>query len=64
MSTPAMLHYRQAEVMTQQRQQVLQAADLTHPERFVKGSPLPPAILKVVWINPLMVSSFQGQEQH
>ncbi|WP_390883521.1 IS3 family transposase [Kovacikia minuta] len=62
--TPAILHYGQAPAVTQQRQQVLQAAYLTHPERFVKGLPMPPAIPTEAWINPPVVSTAQGQEQH
>jgi hypothetical protein len=34
------------------RQQVLQTAYQAHPERFVKGQPVPPALPKAVWINP------------
>lgn len=59
--TPAMLHYGQAEVVTQHREQVLQAAYQTHPERFVKGLPLPPLVPTEVWINPPIVNH-QAQE--
>ena len=45
-----MLHYGQAQVVAQQRQQVLQAAYPTHPERFVKRLPLPPAVPTQAWI--------------
>ncbi|MFM7426237.1 MAG: IS3 family transposase, partial [Elainella sp.] len=62
--TPAMLHYGPAEAVTQQRQAVLQAAYLTHPERFVKGLPLPPAIPTQVWINPPPLTRPSPQEQH
>lgn len=61
--TPAMLHYGQAQTVTQQRQQVLQAAYLTHPERFVRGLPLPPAVPTQVWINPPITSRSDPQEQ-
>jgi putative transposase len=40
--TPAMLHYGQAERVTQSRKQVVRDAYLTHPERFVKGLPCRP----------------------
>jgi putative transposase len=50
--TPAILHYRQAEQAVQQRQQVLLAAYLAHPERFVQGQPSPPSVPTEVWINP------------
>ena len=50
--TPADVHFGRAQTILEQRQQVLQAAYLKNPERFVKGpsapAPLPPA----VWINP------------
>jgi putative transposase len=49
--TPAMLHHGQAETVMQQRQQVLQTAYLAHPERFVKGLPMPPAIPTKAWIK-------------
>jgi putative transposase len=62
--TPAMLHYGQAETVMQQRQQVLQAAYLAHPERFVKGLPMPPAIPTEVWINPPVATAPQQHEQH
>jgi putative transposase len=50
--TPAMLHYGQADAITQQRQQVLQVAYRQHPERFVRGVPQPPTVPTEVWINP------------
>lgn len=62
--TPAMLHYGQAQSVTHQRQQVLQAAYHTHPERFVKGLPLPPAVPTQVWINPPVATSSSQQGQH
>lgn len=49
--TPASVHYGQAETILVQRQQVLQTAYATHPERFVKGLPTVPAPPKEVWIN-------------
>jgi putative transposase len=50
--TPAMLHYGRAERVMQEREQVLRAAYRAHPERFVKGMPLPPTVPTAVWINP------------
>jgi putative transposase len=50
--TPAMLHHGQADAIYQQRKQVLQVAYQTHPERFVRGLPQPPAVPTEVWINP------------
>ncbi len=49
--TPVSVHYGQAEVILAQRQQVLQNAYQAHPERFVKGSPIIPALPQEVWIN-------------
>jgi putative transposase len=50
--TPATVHQGLAQQYHQQRQQVLQAAYARHPERFIKGQPLPPALPTAVWINP------------
>jgi putative transposase len=49
--TPAVVHYGLVEQVQAQRQQVLQAAYDRHPERFVRGVPVPPAPAKEVWIN-------------
>jgi len=49
--TPAMVHYGQAESVQEQRQQVLDAAYMDHPGRFVGGRPTPPQLPKEVWIN-------------
>jgi len=49
--TPATVHYGQAQVVTDQRQQVLQAAYAAHPERFVRGEPKAPSVATEVWIN-------------
>jgi len=50
--TPVTVHYGQASATLDQRNRVLHAAYLAHPERFVNGLPAalepPPA----VWINP------------
>ncbi len=50
--TPADVHYGRAQIVIQQRQQVLQAAYQKNPERFVKGLPKPPLLPDAVWINP------------
>jgi putative transposase len=50
--TPADVHYGRAQIVIQQRQQVLQAAYQKNPERFVKGLPIPPQLPEAVWINP------------
>lgn len=50
--TPTIVHHGQAEKHQQQRQQVLQATYAQHPERFINGQPVPPALPTAVWINP------------
>ena len=49
--TPAMVHHGQAPLILAQRQEVLNAAFLAHPERFVRFAPRPAALPKEVWIN-------------
>jgi putative transposase len=49
--TPQQVHYGLAAELHQRRQQVLQAAYLQHPERFVRGLPKPPPLPTQVWIN-------------
>ena len=49
--TPASVHYGQAGIILDQRQQVLQTAYDAHPERFVQGRPLLPTLPAEVWIN-------------
>jgi putative transposase len=50
--TPAAIHYGEASRLFTARQQTLSAAYAAHPERFVKGRPIPPALPSAVWINP------------
>lgn len=50
--TPAMIHAGKAAQITKQRTQILQAAYLAHPERFVRGQPMPDRVPDAVWINP------------
>jgi putative transposase len=50
--TPATVHCGQAAETLAARQQVLLAAYQAHPERFVRGTPRPPALPTAVWINP------------
>jgi putative transposase len=62
--TPAMVHYGLAETVRDQRNQVLQAAYVAHPERFVHGLPTVPDLPREVWINqptgtPLIANSAQ-----
>ena len=50
--TPAMVHGGTADAVVAARQAVLTAAAATHPERFVRGQPTPPAVPTEAWINP------------
>ena len=50
--TPAMVHYDLAEMVYEQRRQVLATAHAAHPERFVLGEPRLPRWPDEVWINP------------
>jgi putative transposase len=49
--TPADVHYGRAELVREQRAQVLRAAYDDHPERFVRKAPEPPALPTLAWIN-------------
>lgn len=48
---PANLHYGRAEVIQAERNRVLAAAVLLHPERFVRKAPTAPELPKAAWIN-------------
>ena len=50
--TPADVHFGRTQAVLDQRQQVLQAAYLKNPERFVKGVSAPTQVPSAVWINP------------
>ncbi len=50
--TPASVHYGHAEDIRQQRQAVLAAAYVQHPQRFVRGEPIVKGAPDAVWINP------------
>ena len=50
--TPADVHYGRASELLEVRAGVLAGAYATHPERFVKGPPLPRQVPTEVWINP------------
>lgn len=60
--TPATVHTGQAVQAIAVRQQVLLAAYQAYPERFVRGTPRPPALPTAVWINPPTASE-PGVEQ-
>lgn len=50
--TPAAVHYGQAGEIRNERQRILEVAYAAHPERFVRGKPVPPRLPTAVWINP------------
>jgi putative transposase len=52
MLTPEMVHYGQAEEILTKRHRVMLAAEVAHPERFVRGTPRPVQAPTAVWINP------------
>jgi putative transposase len=60
--TPATVQSGQAAATIAARQAVLSAAYQTHPERFVRGAPKPPALPTAVWINPPTITEL-GMEQ-
>jgi putative transposase len=49
--TPEQVHFGRAPAVVEQRRQVLDAAYLAHPERFVRRPPTPPAAPTAAWIN-------------
>jgi putative transposase len=49
--TPADVHFGRAEQRRAHRALVLDAAQGTHPERFVRGTPVPPPLPTAAWIN-------------
>ena len=55
--TPAMVHYGKAEQVSSRRQIVLASAFDAHPERFVRGIPMPPSLPEAAWINKPKVES-------
>lgn len=50
--TPGNVHYGKVQEVTDRRQEALDVAYLTHPERFVKRAPVAPKVPEFVWINP------------
>jgi putative transposase len=57
--TPEMVHYGKAKAVTSQRRIVLASAFDAHPERFVRGLPVPPSLPEAAWINKPKVESKQ-----
>jgi putative transposase len=49
--TPDAVHHGKATKITEFRKTVLTTAFMAHPERFVKGKPMPPAVPEAAWIN-------------
>ncbi|WP_152989896.1 integrase core domain-containing protein, partial [Frankia sp. ACN1ag] len=49
--TPTAVHHGQAAAVHQARAAVLDNAYATHPERFVRRPPTPPALPQPAWIN-------------
>ena len=49
--TPADVHFGRAQQRREQRALVLEAAHRSHPERFVRGAPVPPQLPTAAWIN-------------
>ncbi|MEA5599176.1 DDE-type integrase/transposase/recombinase, partial [Rivularia sp. UHCC 0363] len=69
--TPAQLHSGQAERVPlrggqpqAKRAAVLNQAYESHPERFVRGLPQPPAVPSEVWINPPKICQLTQEVQH
>lgn len=57
--TPEMVHYGQARAVIEQRRIVLASAFGAHPERFVRGLPVPPPLPESAWINKPKAESNQ-----
>lgn len=61
--TPADVHFGRAQTVLDQRQQVLHAAYLKNPERFVKGRSIPAQVPPAVWINPPQPAMLEERNQ-
>jgi putative transposase len=61
--TPADVHFGRAQTILDQRQQVLHAAYLKNPERFVKGRSIPAQVPPAVWINPPQPAILEERNQ-
>jgi putative transposase len=58
--TPADVHYGRAELVREQRGQVLSSVYAAHPERFVRRPPVPPELPGAVWINKPGATTDEG----
>ena len=63
MLTPDVVHHGRAQAALAQRQRTLEAAWVTHPERFVRGMPKHSPLPQEVWINPPAKSTTGGIAQ-
>jgi putative transposase len=61
---PAMVHFGQAPTVLVQRQIVLDAAYLAHPERFVRKAPTVHPLPDMVWINKPVSSDSTERNTH
>jgi len=52
MVTPEDVHYGRSREVIEKRKEVLEAAYRAHPERFVRGKPIPSPVPETAWINP------------
>ena len=50
--TPETVHYGRVKAIDAVRREALRSAYESHPERFVRKQPEPPAVPPAVWINP------------
>ena len=62
--TPAMVHFGQAPAVLAQRQLVMDAAYLAHPERFVRKAPTVNPLPEKVWINKPDSSTTTERKTH
>jgi putative transposase len=55
--TPAAVHHGKVDAIGRVRRAALSEAFLAHPERFVRGTPQPPAVPEAAWINKPKIDS-------
>jgi putative transposase len=55
--TPAAVHHGKVDAIGRVRRAALSEAFLAHPERFVRGTPHPPAVPEAAWINKPKIDS-------
>jgi putative transposase len=63
MLTPHDVHHGLASAVLAERKRTLEAAWITHPERFVRGIPKPSPLPEAVWINPPATTTTGGIAQ-